>query len=58
MSPYPVGLVVGVAFILFGVVHAVLRSPRNLLGSTWIDGAVLAFIGANVLVFTYFGLHP
>ena len=57
-SSYIPGLMIGTALIAFGLGHANGARGRTMFPAAWIDGAVLAFIGANVLVFTYFGLQP
>ncbi len=55
---YIVGLALGVFFIAFGAGHANGARGRTLFAAAWIDGLVLAFIGLNVLIFSYFGFAP
>ena len=58
MGSYTAGLMAGIAFIAFGCGYVGGARGRTLFGRAWIDGAVLAFIGANVVLLTYFGLRP
>lgn len=58
MANYIGGLVVGVTLVAFGLGHASGARGRTWLGSAWIDAAVLAFVGANILLLSVFGLRP
>lgn len=57
-SNYIAGLMIGTALVAFGLGHANGARGRTMFAAAWIDGAVLAFIGANVLLFSVFGLRP
>ena len=57
-SSFIVGLALGVFLIAFGAGHANGARGRTMFPAAWIDGLVLAFIGLNVLIFSYFGLAP
>ena len=50
------GIVLGVFFIAFGAGHANGARGRTMFPAAWIDGLVLAFIGANLVIFSAFGL--
>lgn len=52
------GLMLGTFFVAFGLGHANGARGRTLFPAAWIDGLVLAFIGLNVLIFSYFGFAP
>ena len=55
---YIVGLMLGALLIGFGAGHANGARGRTMFPAAWIDGLVLAFIGVNVLIFSYFGFAP
>ena len=55
---YIVGLMLGVSLIAFGLGHANGARGRTMFPAAWIDGLVLAFVGLNVLIFSYFGFAP
>ncbi|MBE7220073.1 MAG: hypothetical protein INR64_16505 [Caulobacteraceae bacterium] len=58
MGSYVAGLLIGVALIAFGAGHANGARGRTLFPAAWIDGLVLAFVGFNLLIFSWFGLAP
>ena len=53
-----IGLSLGVFLIAFGAGHANGARGRTMFAAAWIDGLVLAFIGVNALIFSYFGFAP
>ncbi len=55
---YIVGLMLGALLIGFGAGHANGARGRTMFPAAWIDGLVLAFIGLNVLIFSFYGLAP
>ena len=57
-TSFIVGLAIGVFLIAFGAGHANGARGRTMFPAAWIDGLVLAFIGLNVLIFSYFGFAP
>ena len=57
-TSFIVGLMLGTFLVAFGLGHANGARGRTMFPAAWIDGLVLAFIGLNVLIFTYFGFAP
>lgn len=57
-TSYIAGLMLGTFLIAFGAGHANGARGRTMFPAAWIDGLVLAFIGFNVLIFSYFGFAP
>ena len=57
-NSYIAGLMLGVFLIGFGAGHANGARGRTMFPAAWIDGLVLAFVGLNVLIFSYFGFAP
>ncbi len=48
----------GALLIGFGAGHANGARGRTMFPAAWIDGLVLAFIGLNALIFSFFGFGP
>ena len=57
-SRYIIGLLIGALLIGFGAGHANGARGRTMFPAAWIDGLVLAFIGLNALIFSFFGFAP
>ena len=58
MGSYIAGLMVGISCVAFGLGFAAGAKGGTVLGSAWRDGAVLLFIGANILLLSAVGLRP